>query len=103
MEKLSLKEYLESKKILKQATNAAPKARNPYSLLKYCKLPVINESGEKIYISLKPKDIVTILWEHSNSYTTIHNIISDNVEYIPLWSDEKMINWIKSNTIRHIQ
>lgn len=103
MKKLSLKEYLESKKILKRATNNAPKARNPYALLKYCKLPVINEAGEKIYLSLKPKDILTIALEHNNSHTTIHNIIDDNNEYIPLWSDEKMLNWIKVNTIRYIK
>lgn len=102
MKRLSFKEYYESKNQLLQASENIPKVINEYLIKKYCKIPVIiNE--EKDFVTLKPKDVIKILWEFHNDVPTAKKIIVEDEEcnensYKPYWSDTKLQNWIELTT-----
>ena len=107
MKKLSFKEYYESKTQLLKASENIPKVINEYLVKKYCKIPVIiNE--EKEFISLKPKDVIKILWEFNQGVPTAKNIIIESDDctetyYKPQWSDNKLQNWITLTTFEKQQ
>ena len=61
MNKMSFKEYFNSKEQLKKAGIENIRANLEYSVTKYCKIPVVESmESEKIYISLKPSDKMPI-------------------------------------------
>lgn len=100
---LDFSDYLESKELLRHAGNNLPKIKLTYESRKYCKVPLFEslDSDKKIYISLKPKDRIEILWAYI-SETQHHpiyiNIISENQEETPMyftWGDEKVQRWIE--------
>lgn len=104
---LSFKEYLESKERLKSACDNIPIVKHVYEVRKYCKVPLQEntDNDNKKYISLKPKDIIEILWEYENvdSPTPINICIGsddENIMYFS-WSDAKVRKWA-STTISKI-
>jgi hypothetical protein len=100
--KLEFKQYYESKKKLIESVDSCPKVKLQYRLDKYCKLPLHEtvDSDEKIYISLKPDDIVEILWEYDTPDTpTVRyvSIVENDKILFPVWNSTKMFNWAVNN------
>lgn len=100
MKKLSFKEYYEAKEKLLQASKSLPRVISEYVVKKYCKLPILSEN-DKDYISLKPKDIVRILWEFHDikSLPLAKTIYINDVKHTPSWNNEKLKSWVDSMTI----
>jgi hypothetical protein len=101
MSKISFKEYYQSKDSLRLAADDAPRVHKLYEVSKYCKIPVYidEDSVEKIYIPLKPKDKIEILWEYSdpkNPLVKSVKLLTDNSKIYPTWSNLKFIKWIES-------
>ena len=105
--KLTFKEYIESKQILKSATQNSLRVLTQYSMLKYCKLPLVEQfdSEEKQYVALKPKDVIEILWECDDSIMRVKSILimEEEKKYYPSWNDKKMHEWVQANTIRYVK
>lgn len=105
MEKITFKQYLESKEQLFKAINEIPVCETSYIVNSYCKLPVISEEENKQYVSLKPKHklIVEWLYKNENKPEATKIILEsengmDELEYKPVWSNEKFTNWLLKNT-----
>jgi hypothetical protein len=102
--KLDFKQYYESKMKLLEAVNTSPKIKLKYKLTKYCKLPVYEtaDSANKIYLTLKPDDVVEILWEYDTpDHPTVKCMhLLDNSDILfPSWNSTKIFNWSLNNTI----
>jgi predicted transcriptional regulator len=98
--KLSFKEYYESKESLLLANANLPKVVNEYVVKKYCKLPVLDENNKKDYISLKPKDLVQVLWEFNDiKNPQAKKIMVESSTYSPCWSNDKLKKWIEQTTL----
>jgi hypothetical protein len=98
---LSFKEYLEAKQILKMAGENLPLVKYLYEVRKYCKIPLSDGvSDEKVYVSLKPKDTIEILWEFEtpekpNPKHICLTFDNDQVMYFS-WSDAKITKWVET-------
>jgi len=108
MKKIHFKEYYESKEKLRIAGDTFPREVSEYSLVKYCKFPVLTEDDEKKMVSFKPKDKITILWEHYNSMSIIKSFKVSNsengeIEYKPVWNQKKVHKWIENSTRKNSQ
>lgn len=88
--------------MLKKAGVENIRATIEYTITKYCKIPVIESynSNDKQYISLKPKDLIRILWEYESDTPILKRltIITDSEkEVIPCWTSNKMFEWTGNN------
>jgi len=110
--KLSFKEYLESKEALLDAVEKVQKTTIEYEVNKYCTLP-INESSGKRAIKLKPSNKLFINWLCEDKADPIPiNITFDNNEEDletdaeeefdkdkkPVWNNKKLLQWLLHNT-----
>ena len=107
MQKISFKQYYESKQKLKAAGEDCPKYFKEYTINKYLKLPLLEEvdSEEKVYLALKPKDKLQIFWEVSDLVNPIPRyvrIISEEVlddkKYYFSWTLPKINKWLDLST-----
>lgn len=105
MEKLSFKQYLESKEKLREAIKNTPKQQTQYIVKKYCKLVVGESKEERQYISLKPRQIITIDWLYENiKYPTPVGISFNTAEvtaaeiFQTFWNTSKLHKWLIRNT-----
>lgn len=100
-EKLSFKEYLESKKTLRDAVDKIPKTDIEYEVNKYCTLP-IGESTERKSIKLKPSNKLLISWlcedRDNPKAVKISFKGTDNIDEQPSWNDTKLLKWLLNNT-----
>jgi hypothetical protein len=101
--KLNFKQYYESKMKLLEAVNTSPKIKLKYSLTKYCKIPFYEtiDSSDKKYLTLKPDDIVEILWEYDTpDHPTAKCmwLLGEPNTLFPSWNSTKIFNWSLSNT-----
>lgn len=108
--KLSFKDYYDSKESLREAANSVPRVNSEYEMKKYCKFPVLADDEDKEYISLKPKDRISIVWEHVNNgsdsvpIATKVEITFEDEEtkrVMPCWGKSKLITWIQKNTVEN--
>ena len=98
--RLSFSEYIESKNVLKMAAEDAPKHRQSFNIIKYCKIPVHEDfkSNIKTYVALKPKDVVEVVWEkHEDSMIVRYIILNEEYNYFPTWANTKFCNWLTIN------
>jgi hypothetical protein len=100
---MDFKCYYDSKIRLLEAVDSSPKVILKYKLTKYCKVPMLKEvdSGDKDYISLKPDDIIEILWEYDspdNPTVRYIKIMNQDLTYFPFWNSSKIFTWALSNT-----
>lgn len=104
--KLTFKQYIESKERLKEAALKAPKYTIDYSVRKYCKLVVGESKEDKIYVSLKPNQKISIEWllEDIDNPQPIKIQFNDvrevdsATEYQTFWSSPKLSSWLYRNT-----
>lgn len=106
MEKLTFKQYLDSKKRLREAIKQTPVRKAEYVMRKYCKLPVGESKDDKLYVALKPKHKLIIEWNYrdidnpdlvSISFENVDGI-SNEEDFESFWSDERFKKWLLRNT-----
>ncbi len=100
--KLTFREYYESKELLKRAGVENVRTHIEYSVTKYCKIPVLESyESEKMYLPLKPKDTVQILWEYDNDVPVLKKMViigsETELELIPCWTSNKVHEWTGAN------
>lgn len=110
---LSFKDYLDSKKVLREAEDKIPVLTKDYESKKYCKFPLLKEknSDDKKYISLKPKDKLRITWKYYNleNPTPISvNIVKEDIdendkEYFFTWNENKINSWVNNTLNEYIK
>jgi hypothetical protein len=104
MDKLTFKEYYESKELLRKAAESTPRVETEYEMLKYCQFPVLEED-EKEFIALKPRDRINILWEYLRTDEVplplrVEITSDDDTKRVfPCWGKSKLLTWIQKNTI----
>lgn len=104
MEKLTFKQYLETKEKLREALSKIPKQSITYSMTKYCKM-IVGEKDEKIYIPLKPKDEITVefLYEDETNPTVLGVNVTEasdadpDEQYNVFWESERFVRWLDKN------
>jgi len=100
----SFKDYLTSTKLLKEMAQSNYAFDSRHEVTKYCKVPLllIESAYKKEYISLKPKDILTISWGIKDGKVIIENlkIVQKNgiIQTLPQWDTVKMKSWALNNT-----
>lgn len=104
-EKLSFKEYCQSKEYLRLAAESIPQIKEEYELTKYCKFPVVTDGvDDKEYISFKPKDTIEVVWEYLNPEAPIARKVlvttddDDHSKIQPAWGNTKLSSWLNKNT-----
>lgn len=109
MNKLTFKEYLDSKAQLKQiAEETSALHIAEYHVNKYCKL-VVSEQAERLFVPLKPKSRILIEWLYANTKAPTPlsirlenvNTIDPDAEHETPWKGERLIKWLMRNTIEH--
>lgn len=107
MDKISFKQYYESKQKLKAAGEDCPRYFREYVVNKYCKLPLLEDisSEEKIYLPLKPKDKIEIFWEVADLVNPVPRYIRifneetlEDKKYYFSWNLMKINKWLELST-----
>lgn len=102
--KLTFKEYCMSKETLRLAADTIPQIMEEYELVKYCKFPIVADEEDKQYLSFKPKDRISVLWEYLSPETPcVKKVLITTDEEIgariqPAWSNTKLSSWLAKNT-----
>lgn len=105
MEKLSFKQFLDSKEQLLRAIENPPVNVVEYEIRKYCTLYVGESKEAKELISLKPKNKIIIEWlyEDLNDPQPINiqfeGIDQECDDYVTFWSGDKLNKWLNRHTI----
>ena len=110
MEKLTFKQYLDSKSKLLEAIEESPIYTATYTVSKYCKLPVGESKDLKEHIQLKPKQQIIVEWDYGNPdapealSVRFNNVvdIDDEKEYNPLWISERLEKWLTKNARKNL-
>jgi len=105
-DKLTFKEYLNSKERLRNAVQNTPERTAQYTIKKYCKIAIGESKKNKEYINLKPKQKVEIDWLYEDinnpTVTSIRFIgvdgIADMSEFNILWGHDRLGKWLMRNT-----
>jgi len=109
--KLTFKEYVESKKRLREAVKSTPRREVQYTVRKYCKL-IVGESKEtKEQIILKPNQTITVEWLYDNfDNPTPLNIMFEGVKTVDvdktfqtLWEGYRLERWLMRNACEEIE
>jgi hypothetical protein len=106
MEKLTFRQYLDSKDQLIEAMKNVPIAIQEYEVRKYCTLTVGEDEEEKLAIPLKPKNKIIIEWQYGNVDKPVPlSIKVEGISYIDgtdsfntFWSNEKLKKWLSVHT-----
>ena len=108
MEKLTFKQYLDSKDQLLKAIENTPVSIVEYEVSKYCSLTLGESEDSKMVINLKPKQKVILEWH----YITIANPTPEYVRLVGLketdedekhdvyWTGSKLTKWLSRHTRR---
>lgn len=103
--KLTFKQYLDSKAKLLEAIQNTPQQVSKYQVYKYCKLVVGESKDEKEYIPLKPKQTVLVEWMYDDvDDPSVVNVRFENVEgiddenpYQIFWPGDRLKKWLDRN------
>lgn len=110
MEKLTFKQYLESKEQLLKAIHNTPTSIMEYEVCKYCSLTVGDVETEKEVISLKPKHKLLVEWQYNdiNNPTPI-NIkfkgladVDEGDKYSTFWTGTKLQKWLTRHAFQGV-
>lgn len=105
MEKLTFKQYLESKEQLLKAIGNTPVSVVEYEVKKYCSLTLGESEEDKSLMSLKPKQKIIIEWR----YTSVDNPTPEAIKFVGVkdvdedevhsthWTGTKLQKWL----VRH--
>lgn len=109
MEKLTFKEYMESKQQLISAIESCPERTAVYKIRKYCKLPIGEGKEDNQSVVLKPKQKLIVKWKYfkeTPDATSIQvadpgNPLAED-EVKTFWKSERLIKWLSRNTNEEI-
>lgn len=102
MQKLTFKQYIESKEQLLKAIENTPISIVEYEIKKYCSIALGESQDEKQLIGLKPKQKIVVEWR----YLSIDNPVIDTIQLIGLnevdsnekyttfWTNSKLTKWL---------
>lgn len=106
MDKLTFKQYLESKQQLLKAIENTPVAVIEYEVLKYCSLTLGESEEDTQIIGLKPKNKVIVEWR----YDSLDNPTPDSIRVVgskavaedekqsTFWRGAKLTKWLTRHT-----
>lgn len=106
MEKLTFKQYLDSKDQLLKAIDNTPISIVEYEVQKYCSLTLGENEDAKVVYNLKPKHNIVVEWHYDN----VTNPTPDHVRLIGLketdedeqhdvfWTSAKLTKWLARHT-----
>ncbi len=105
-QKLTFKEYFESKRQLRDAIETTPRQTFTYTVRKYCKLALGDAKQEKTQIVLKPGHIIIVEWLYLTlEAPTVQTVRFDgvgtdidNITYTNTWPVGKLQKWLDVNT-----
>lgn len=104
MEKLTLKQYLNSKKQLIEAAKQVPVQEVQYTVRKYCKIPLGESKERREYVALKPKHTMVVEWLYDDfdnptpvSIRFDGEDVFEGREFKTFWSGEKLDKWLTRN------
>ncbi|MGI0075844.1 MAG: hypothetical protein ACREAU_00365 [Nitrosopumilaceae archaeon] len=106
MEKLTFKEYLQTKEQLKKiAVETTPLCVTEYNVQKYCKI-VVKEETHKLFVPLKPKSRILVEWLYANPKcpTPISiklegvSTIDPDEELETPWKSGRFLKWLLKHT-----
>lgn len=105
MEKLTFKQYLDSREQLLEAIKRTPVAREVHNVRKYCSLALGESDNDSTSIKLKPKQQLVVEWlyEDINNPTprSVRVVgvdgLNENVKHDVFWTGTKLRKWL----IRH--
>lgn len=108
MEKLTFKQYLDSKDQLLRAIENIPVTIVEYEVKKYCSLTLGESEDVKTVVGLKPKQKVVVEWHYidANNPTPDYVRIVGNKEadeeerHDIFWSGAKLSKWLSRHTLR---
>lgn len=101
MEKLTFKQYLDSKDQLKQAIKNTPTTIVEYEIRKYCSLPVGESTDDSRLVTLKPKHSLIVEWRHDDPknplplHIRVINPEELDEEQSVFWSGSKLQKWLE--------
>lgn len=106
MEKLTFKQYLDSKDQLLKAIENTPVSTAIYEVKKYCSLPLGEADDDKSLIGLRPKQTLVVEWHHISVENPTPNSIrvvgakdiDENTIYDTEWSGSKLKKWLARHT-----
>ena len=93
--KLTFKQYIESKAQLLQAITHVPRTIIEYEVRKYCTLQVGESIEEKSTISLKPHHKLIVEWSYANPLTPV--LESIKVEGVPDVDEEQSMTTFRTS------
>jgi len=110
MEKLTFKNYLDSKDVLRKAISESPIHTITYKVKKYCRIPVGETKEVKQYIMLKPKQKVLVEWKYTDGLVpdvlSIQFLKVDDIylneSFDPYWTSQRLQKWLTINTKEEI-
>lgn len=105
-EKLTFKQYLESKELLKKALENTPTTINEYVVCSYCSLPLGETKEESKLISLKPRSKIIIEWRYDNvDDPTVMSVrisgskdVDEFENHSTFWENKKLQKWLTRHT-----
>ena len=106
MDKLTFKEYIDSKDRLRKAIQETPIASANYVVKKYCKIRIGESRDARQEIALKPKQIITVEWRYDdiNNPEPISVMLESTGEQEnPVyWTGEKLKSWLSKNAFEEL-
>ena len=110
MEKLTFKQYLESRDQLLNAVKNTPISVLEYDIRKYCTIQIGESEDDKQLVSLKPKNKIIVEWLYENidnpeplsiKFVGTNNIDMDESHTV-FWSGQKLNKWLLRHAYKGI-
>ena len=106
VERLTFKQYLESKKTLREAVEQTPKQTKTYTVNRYCNFVIGESKDDRQSVNLRPNSTITIDWLYEDiDNPTPFKVGFDGLrdsdpmdDLLPAWSSQKIQKWLIRNT-----
>lgn len=109
MEKLTFKQYLDSKQKLREAIELTPISIAKYTVRKYCSIAIGESNEDSTSVSLKPKQTIIVEWRYDDidnpsiNYIKLEGVdkVDSDEQHSTFWRGEKLAKWLNRYTIRN--
>lgn len=101
MSRLNFSDFLQSRNQLLQAAAKNPNVCMQYTVTKYCKIPLGESKEQREYVSLKPKDVITVEWLYDDGADCDPSPSSIKVNehnHSHFYTYERLLSWLQTNT-----
>lgn len=105
VDRLTFKQYLDSKAELREAVKQTPKQSKSYTVQRYCSFVIGESKDERQTITLRPNASVVVDWLYEDIDNPIPLAVSfgglknnDPIDnQIPAWTSHKVQKWLMRN------